>query len=182
MQKISFLNIFKAFFKIGLILLGGGYVMVPIMKQELLEKRGWLTEDEIYDFYCVSQCLCGIIAINMAVLTGYKLLKMKGVFAAISGMCFSPVVSIIIIANIMNKITNIPFIGGVFWGINICIIILIYLTLKEIWKKSIVDIFTFFWFFLILILSLIKVSPVILIVCSIFLGLILRMIRNKKDA
>lgn len=182
MQKINFYNIFKAFFKIGLILLGGGYVIVPIMKQELLEKRSWLSEDEIYDFYCVSQCLCGIIAINMAVLTGYKLLKMKGVLAALFGMCLSPVVSIIIIANIINRIINIPFIDGVFWGVNVCIIVLIYLTLKEIWKKSIVDLFSALWFLLIVVLSLFKVSPVLLILVSIVLGFVMQVVRNKKDA
>ena len=99
MQKISFLNIFKAFFKIGLILLGGGYVIVPIMKQELTEKRGWLSDDEICDYYCVSQCLCGIIAINMSILTGYKLLKFKGVIASVVGIGLSPFVSIIILVS-----------------------------------------------------------------------------------
>ena len=64
-MKVSFWNIFSIFFKIGVILLGGGYVIIPIMQNELVEKRQWLSEDELCDYYCVSQCLPGIIAINM---------------------------------------------------------------------------------------------------------------------
>ena len=70
----SFLNIYLAFLKIGAILLGGGYVIVPIMQSELVEKRNWLTEQELCDYYCVSQCLPGIIAIKMSMLGGYKIL------------------------------------------------------------------------------------------------------------
>ena len=97
MMQITFLNIFKIFFKIGAILLGGGYVIIPIMQSELVEKRKWLTEDELCDYYCVSQCLPGIIAINMSILVGYKMAKFKGVLASVLGMGFSPFIAIIIV-------------------------------------------------------------------------------------
>ncbi len=171
MKEKNFINIFKAFFKIGIILLGGGYVIVPIMKDELLLKRNWLSEDEIFDFYCVSQCLPGIIAINMSILTGYKLLKFKGVIASVIGIGLSPFVSIIILAHLLSKIAGIPFIESIFWGVNLSVIILIYLTLKDIWKKSIVDIFSVFWFIFILICSIYNVNAVILILASIVLGI-----------
>ncbi len=182
MEKVSFFNIFKAFFKIGLILLGGGYVIIPIMKTELLEKRNWLSDDEICDFYCVSQCLPGIIAINMSILVGYKLLKIKGVLASVLGMSLSPFVSIIIVAKLLNQIMQISFMEGLFWGVNLSVIILIYLTLKEMWKKSIVDNFTTFWFLFILVLSFFKISPAVLIILSIFLGFILQIVKDRKNA
>ena len=109
MNKVSFLNIFLVFLKIGAILLGGGYVIVPIMQSELVEKRNWINNDELCDFYCVSQCLPGIIAINMSILVGCKLLNTKGALAAIFGMSFSPFVVILIIANFMEKILKILF-------------------------------------------------------------------------
>ena len=80
---VSLFEIFKAFFKIGVILLGGGYVIVPIMNDELVKKRNWLGSDEVLDYYCVSQCLSGIIAINMAILVGYKLRKTRGAFVSL---------------------------------------------------------------------------------------------------
>ena len=120
----SFWNIFKVFFKIGVILLGGGYVIIPIMQNELVEKRKWITNSELCDYYCVSQCLPGIIAINMSILVGYKLLKSKGVVASVFGMTLSPFVAILLIANILNFIIGISFIEGVFWGVNLSVIIL----------------------------------------------------------
>ena len=182
MTKSNLAEIFKVFFKIGVILLGGGYVIIPIMKSELIEKRNWLSEDELLDYYCVSQCLPGIIAVNMAILVGYKLSKIKGVMASVFGMAFSPFVSIIVAANLLNQITKIPFMEGVFWGVNISVIVLIYLTLKEMWKKSMKDGFCIFWFLLILILSIFKISPVLLIISSIALGLILSFFQGEKNA
>lgn len=180
MQKINSFNIFKTFFKIGLILLGGGYVIVPIMQKELVEKRNWLKEEEVCDFYCVSQCLPGIIAINMSILTGYKLLNFKGALSSIIGISLSPIISIILIANLLNQIMHISFIEGVFWGVNLSVIILIYLTLKEMWSKSLIDFFTIFWFILILSLSLLKISPIMLIITSILIGIILYFIKKDK--
>lgn len=181
-MQVGFLNIFRVFLKIGAILLGGGYVIIPIMQSELVEKRNWLNEQELCDYYCVSQCLPGIIAVNMSILVGYKLAKIKGVLASILGMSLSPFVVILLIANLLNKITNISFIDGIFWGVNLSVIILIYLALKEMWQKSIVDLFSAIWFLLILILAVLKVSPVILIVSSIFVGMFLHLIKGEKNA
>ncbi|MBR3605388.1 MAG: chromate transporter [Candidatus Gastranaerophilales bacterium] len=181
-MNVSFLNIFLIFLKIGAILLGGGYVIIPIMQSELVEKRKWLSEDELCDYYCVSQCLPGIIAINMSILVGYKMAKFKGVLASIIGMSFSPFVAIVIVANLLSKIINLPFIEGIFWGVNLAVIVLIYLALKEMWQKSIVDLFSAFWFLLILSLSILKVNPAILIISSIILGLIIYFIKEKKNA
>lgn len=182
MQKTSLVEIFKVFFKIGVILLGGGYVIVPIMKEELNIKKNWLSDDEICDFYCVSQCLPGIIAVNMAILAGYKLRKLKGALISVFAMSLSPFVSIVIVASLIQKIMSISFIEGLFWGVNISVIILIYLTIKDMWKKSIVDFLTLFWFLYILVLSVLKISPVLLILSSIMLGIFLQLIEDKKNA
>ena len=178
MYKINIINIFKAFFKIGLILLGGGYVIVPVMEEILIEKRKWITHDELIDFYCVAQCLPGIIAINTSVLVGNKLLKTKGAITAILGLSLSPIVSIIIIAKLINYIIKAPFIESIFWGVNIAVIILIYLALKEMWQKSMNDVFCYVWFLIILLLSIFKVSPAILIFLSVVLGLIIQKVRD----
>lgn len=181
MKKISFFEVFKVFLKIGIILLGGGYVIIPIMKNELIEKRNWLNEDELCDYYCVSQCLPGIIAANMSILVGYKLAKIKGALAAIIGMSLSPFVSIVIIAHLLDKILAISFIESFFWGINLSVIVLIYLALKEMWSKSIVDLFSAFWFVFILVLALLKINPAYLIIASIVLGIIFQIIKEKRD-
>ena len=181
MKKINFINIFKTFFKIGAILLGGGYVIVPIMKRELIEKNNWISEDELLDFYCVSQCLPGIIAVNMAILTGYKINKFKGALTGLFAMCLSPVITIIIIAHLLEKIISIPFVEGIFWGVNLSVIILIYLTLKDIWQKSIVDTFCRAWFIVVFSLCAVKISPVFLIIFSIVLGVVFQLVKDIRE-
>ena len=182
MEKITFINIYKTFLKIGAILLGGGYVIVPIMKTELIEKRAWLSEEELCDFYCVSQCLPGIIAVNMSILVGSKLLKSKGGLAAVLGMSTSPFIVILLIANLLSKIIGLPLMEGLFWGVNLSVIVLIYLTLKEMWLKSIVDVFSVIWFTLVLILAILKVNPAYLIISSILFGIILELFKRRKNA
>jgi len=181
MQKIKLNDIFKVFFKIGLILLGGGYVIIPIMKEELIQKRNWINEDELLDFYCVSQCLPGIIAINMSILVGNKLAKLKGAIVSLFAMILSPIISIIIIAKLLNIITKLPFIESLLWGVNISVIVLIYLALKDMWQKSVIDFFCGFWFLFILILFFLNISPVILILISIALGVLIQFLR-REDA
>ena len=180
MEKVNSLNLFKVFFKIGLILLGGGYVIVPVIEESLVQKRGWITHDELIDFYCVAQCLPGIIAINTSIFIGYKLMKLKGVFISLFGFLLSPFISIILIAKCINLIIKIPFIESVFWGVNIAVIVLIYLALKEMWLKSMQDIFCYFWFLLILALCIIKINPAVLIIFSILTGLAIQKIKDNK--
>ena len=72
MEK-SFYTIFKTFFKVGTLLLGGGYVILPLLQSELVDKKHWLNEDELFEYYALSQSVPGIIAANTSIFTGYKL-------------------------------------------------------------------------------------------------------------
>ena len=65
---------------LGVQLLGGGYVIVPLMRRNLIERKKWISENELVDFYALSQSLPGIIAINISVFTGYQLRGKRGAF------------------------------------------------------------------------------------------------------
>ena len=75
-MNIKLFDIFKIFFIIGLQLLGGGYVIVPLLKKYLVDERKWLNEEELYDYFAMSQCIPGIIAVNISISCGYKLKKL----------------------------------------------------------------------------------------------------------
>ena len=180
MEKINSINIFKAFFKIGLILLGGGYVIVPVMEEILIKKRNWLSKGELIDFYSIAQSLPGIIAINTSVLVANKLYSLKGAVIAVFALSLSPVISIIIIAKFLNYIINIPFIESIFWGVNIAVIILIWLAIKEMWQVSMKNTLCYIWFFIILILSFLKVNPAYLILGSIIFALLLQKFKGGE--
>ena len=66
-------SLFATFFKIGLFTFGGGYAMIPLLQAELVEKKKWVSDEEIMDYYSIGQCTPGIIAVNVATFIGYKM-------------------------------------------------------------------------------------------------------------
>lgn len=179
-MNVSLLNIFLVFLKVGAILLGGGYVILPLLTSEIVEKRSWITKDELVNYYSLSQCLPGIIAVNTAIFTGYKLKGKFGALAAVVGMCLSPFLVIISLASILAKLTTNPIVINVFWGVGIGLLIMLLLTVKEIWDKSIVDKFTFFLFLLVFFLTVFfDFSPVFAVVGSAFIGVIYKFIYKR---
>lgn len=171
MEK-TFYNIFKTFFKVGTLLLGGGYVILPLLQSELVDKKEWINEDELCEFYALGQSVPGVIAANTAVFIGYKLQKIKGAVAALVGMTLPAFVAIIIMAKIMDEIINLKFIQSIFWGVGIGVLVLIYLAVKEMWRKSIVDKLSCWIFFIAFILSAgFKAPPAAVIILAIFLGI-----------
>ena len=67
------LNLYWIFVKMGAVCFGGGYAMLPILERELVLKRGWVTKEEIIDYYALGQCTPGVIAVNTSTFVGNKL-------------------------------------------------------------------------------------------------------------
>ena len=171
MEK-TFWNIYKTFFKVGTLLLGGGYVILPLLQSELVDKKKWSNHDELCEYYALGQSLPGIIAANMSMFVGYKLLGQKGAFAAAAGIISPAFLSIILIAKILEELINLKFIQSIFWGVGIGVVILIILAVKEMWSRSVVDKFSMTVFIAALSLSWFKVSPVLVIISSAFAGIL----------
>ena len=66
------LDLFITFAKVGVMTFGGGYAMLPILQREVVEKKKWVTEEEIMDYFAIGQCTPGIIAVNTATFIGQK--------------------------------------------------------------------------------------------------------------
>ena len=176
-MNTKLIEIFFVFLKMGALLLGGGYVILPLIQSELVEKRKWLDNEDLINYYAISQCLPGLIAANVSIFTGYKLRGKYGAICAILGLSTSPFITIVLIASALNKIMHLPIINSIFWGVGIGVIILIILSLKEMWSKSIVDKFSFFIFLLILYMTIfLKTSPIISILTAIIIGIIYKKI------
>ena len=181
-MQASLFEIFKIFFLIGIQLLGGGYVIVPLFKKYIVEERQWLTEDELVDYYAMSQCIPGIIAGNIAICSGYKARKTLGAIMAILGIITPSFFSILILAHIITGIVDYPIVKNAFWGIRVSVIVLILITIKDIWVKSVNSKFTYFMFFFILTaLMILPVSPTLIIIISAILALIHYKAAGGKD-
>lgn len=171
-NKIPLSEIFLAFLYSGLILLGGGYVILPILQNELVKKRGWITEDELTDYYAVSQSLPGLIAINMSVLVGYKLRGKSGAIAGVCGVTFFAFWAIVLLASVIERFTSNPYVQGAFFGIEIAVVVLIISAVREMWTKAVSDYKALFMYIVPLAVMLMTdISPAYIIIVSVFAGI-----------
>lgn len=181
MEK-SFWSIFKTFFKVGTLLLGGGYVILPLLTSEIVEKKHWITSDELCEFYALGASLPGIIAANTAIFTGRKLLGRKGAIAATIGVVLPSFLAIVLLASILSEIVDKPSVQHIFWGVGIGVITLLFLAVKEMWTKCVVDKFSICVYSVCLILAFTRVIPLSLIVIlALVSGISFQRIEDKKN-
>lgn len=174
-------TIFKTFFKVGTLLLGGGYVILPLLTSELVEKKQWITTDELCEFYAIGASLPGIIAANTAIFTGRKLLRTKGAVAATVGMVLPAFLAIVLLATILSEIINFPTTQHIFWGVGIGVIVLLFLAVKEMWKKSVNDKFTLTVYIVCTIIALTRKVPLALIIIgALICGIVWQKIEDKQ--
>ena len=178
---MSLFKLFLIFTKIGAILLGGGYVILPIMTNEFVDKRNLVSHDDIVDYFALAQSLPGIIAANMSMFIGYKLRGKWGAIIAMLGVTFVPFWCIVLLASVIGGLTENNYVQGALWGVSAAVIALIVLTVREMWQKSNRDIF-FYAIFILTILTLLifKLSPIQTILLFSVIGVGYKRIREAK--
>ena len=181
MEK-SFYSIFKTFFKVGTLLFGGGYVILPLLTSELVEKKKWITSEELCEYYALGASLPGIIAANTAIFTGRKLLGSKGAIAAIIGIITPAFLAIVLLASILSEIVAKPSVQHIFWGVGIGVITLLFLAVKEMWTKCVTDKFTIIVYCICLILALWGKIPLsLIIILALVAGIIYQRFEDKRN-
>lgn len=133
------INLYIAFFRIGGLTFGGGLAMLPMLKHELIEKRNWVTEEEILDYYAIGQCTPGIIAVNTATFVGFKKRGVAGAVFSTLGMVSPSVIIITIIAMFMQQIMSNQIVIHALNGIKVVICALLLNTVITLRKKSMVN-------------------------------------------
>jgi len=171
-MKVSLLEIFLTFLKIGGMIFGGGVVIVPLLEAEAVKKRGWVTYDELVEFYAISQVIPGINIPNVVMFIGHKLRGKPGALVSGLAVITVPFVLIVSLAAFLNVISHFSLVKGALWGVGVGTVVIIFITAKSIWKNSIVDKFTFFFFLLILGICLTNLSQVWIVFLALFLGVI----------
>ena len=136
---MTFLRLFAAFAKVGVLTFGGGYAMIPMLEREIVDRHGWATSEELMDYYAVGQCTPGVIAVNTATFIGYKTAGNLGGIVATLGVVFPSLVIITVIAGILTSFADIPAVKSAFAGIRVCVCVLIFNSVVKLWKGAVKD-------------------------------------------
>ena len=174
-------SLFLSFAKIGVLTFGGGYAMLPMLQREVVDARGWATEEELADYYAIGQCTPGVIAVNTATFIGQKCGGAAGAAAATLGVVFPSLVIITVIAAVLQNFAELPAVRNAFAGIRVCVCALILNAVVKLWKKSVVDVPTALIFLAVLALAVFtKLSPVVFVVAAALAGLALEAWEARK--
>ena len=177
-----YLDLFLTFAKVGVCTFGGGYAMLPILQREVVEKKGWATEEELTDYFAVGQCTPGIIAVNTATFIGCKYKGALGGILATLGVVFPSVVIITVIAACLSNFADIPVVKHALAGINAAVVALIASSVLKLGKSNLKDAVSVCIFLAAVVLAFFAgVSPVILIVCAGAAGYVARTLAGRKE-
>jgi len=176
------IELFISFMRIGGFTFGGGYAMLPLIQKEIVERRGWASEEEVLDYFTIGQITPGVIAVNTATFIGYKKAGVLGGMVATFGVIFPSIVIISIIAAVLTNFAELPVVIHAFNGIRACVCVLILIAVYNMGKKSVVDVFTALIFIITAILTIMKVtSPVILVIVAGAIGVVFQLIKAKRQ-
>jgi len=173
-------KLFWIFAKIGVMTFGGGYAMLPILQRELVENRGWTTDEELADYFAIGQCTPGVIAVNTATFIGQKKCGIPGGVAATLGVVFPSLIIISVLAGLISNFADLLVVQYAFAGIRACVCVLIFNAVSKLWKSAVKDRLTLIIFLLVLPAAcFLNVSPVIFVILAAVVGIALEL---KKGA
>ncbi len=178
------LDLFLSFAKIGLFTFGGGYAMIALIENTCVEKKQWITHDEMMDITVVAESTPGPIAINCATYVGYKQRGFAGALLATIGMILPSFCIIYAISKFLDHFLEITWIAHAFQGIKIAVGILILdaaiKMLRKMQKKPMPMAFTLCAFVAMLLINIfsVRISSIILMLTTGLVSLIIFMVRK----
>lgn len=179
-------QLFLIMFKIGLFTFGGGYSMIPLIENEFVTKRQWITQDEFMNMVAIAESTPGPIAINSATYIGYKRNKVWGSIVATLGIVLPSFIIISIIGLVYNHFLEIKIVAAAFKGIQVCVIFLILSAGIRMLKKLEKKLFNYIVFGLVIIciilfgLFSVNFSSIYYILISAILSLMINLIIKIK--
>ena len=183
------LELFLTFFEIGALTFGGGYAMIPFVREQVLS-HGWLTEEELLNMIAVSETTQGPIAVNMATFVGSEQAGILGSAAATLGVVLPSFIIILIISALLKNFLKYNGVKAFLSGVRPCVVALILGTATTLFLSVLlgigsgdfelnIDILGILIFAIIVATSLIykkikgkKPSPILMIAFSAILGMI----------
>ena len=158
---------FKTFFKIGIFTLGGGYAMIPLIEEEVVNRHRWVEKEEMLDLIAIAQSCPGVFAINISIFVGYKLRKVRGAIATALGTALPSFLIILIIAMFFHQFEDNAVVAAMFRGIRPAVVALIAVPTFNLGKRAELNKFTI-WIPVVsaLVIWLLGVSPIWIIIVA----------------
>lgn len=152
---------------------GGGYAMLPIIQEEIVNKRKWATDQEVLDYYAIGQSTPGIIAVNTATFIGYNQRGLIGGIVATLGIVSPSIVIITIIAMFFKNFQDYVLVQHALGGIRVVVAALILNAVLKMYRDSVKDWLGVFLFIIsFLLLVFLDITPIIVIITSALVGII----------
>ncbi len=176
-------SLFRIFFHIGLCSIGGGYVMLPMLREEMVSKRAWVTDERLLDYYSIGQATPGIIAINTATFVGYGQAGVLGGVTATVGMVAPSLIIITVIAAFFQHFYDVALVQSAFRGIRVGVAVVLAAMVVELARKNLKDVLG--WSLCLAAFGLIlvaRVSPVPIILAAAAVGLCRHELKRRSQS
>jgi chromate transporter len=176
----EWIELIWTFIKIGASTFGGGYAMVPVLERELIKGKGWITMDEVMDYYTIAQVTPGIIAVNVSTFVGWKRKGWLGGILATAAFILPGMILMTVISLFISRFAEYPAVRHAFAGIRIAVGALILDTIRKLVKGFYREITSPAVFIIVFAVSVLTgVSPVYMIIAAGLLGWLLYRFRRR---
>ncbi|MEH7112858.1 chromate transporter [Neobacillus niacini] len=177
-QRVLLFQLFWSFFKISPVTFGGGFAMIPLIIKEIVEKRKWLTHEDISDVIALSQTVPGAVAINSATFIGHRIAGIRGALTALIGVSLPTFLIVLGVGTSYFYVQDNPKLEAAFISIRATIVAIIVYAGFKIAKTAIFDKTTF----IIMVIGvpvLFFIHPIIAILLGAITGLVVTSIKKK---
>lgn len=176
------LKIFIVFFKIGTFTIGGGYAMLSLIEDEIVNKKKWLSQDEFLEGMVIAQSTPGVLAVNISIVTGYKIAGFLGMFAGVLGSILPSFLIVLLLSRFLMIYRHTEIFIAFFNGLKPAVVALILISVCRIARSSKVNYKNFFIpLGIALIVKFTDISPIYIIIATMILGNIYFSNRDKKE-
>ncbi len=182
-KNTSLLRIFLTMLKIGAITFGGGYAMVPLFREEFVNKNGWISDEDMLNMIALGQSVPGAIAVNCSILIGYRLKKFRGALVAITGIVIPSLIVLTAVTYVYAAVRDNVYVAGALRGIRAAVVALLvsaFLTFMKPFYKDAVSMTAFFAAFILSIVF--DINSIYIILGAIVFGITAGILRVKKEA
>lgn len=174
-------SIFAVFCRISASAFGGGYTVLPLLQKELVDDQGWFSEEELTDNYALSQCLPGLMMINMSILCVKPRFGAAAALTACLGVILPPLVIVLLIAALLGNFAHIPMVQHALAGMRCAVAALVVWSAWRLIRSGVKDIVHGFLFAAALVLLFFDwASPIIIVVAAAAIGIVLGRLRGGE--